>query len=270
MKKHHWILLGCFILACLSGALIANKATANDSRDVSITITKYGRVDDKKINAATPNEPMLVTDNFGNQVQAVSGIEYTVDLVTPTGKAKPVGSKPSTYAVVTNDQALHFQGRTDQQGVLALGTSAGLTHGLYVVRELPNQKLAKTMTPVIVDLHEKQTAGKDDTDHIYLYPKSSFDDSDEAQVKPTDTVAKVPLIDEDEDIELPDTDGADLVKKAAPKADKPTTLASVKNAFPTTGMGWVELLMRIMLAMACFTLVVLMLVQPKAKRRNKG
>ncbi|QBO35858.1 hypothetical protein EQG49_04955 [Periweissella cryptocerci] len=275
MKKRPLILLGCFIIMCLSGGLVAKHVMANDSKNVSITITKYALMDNQRINKLKKGrtQPVeIVTDNYGNQVQAVSDISYTVDLVEAKSDAIPSGKQPNTYEVVTGKRARHYQGRTDQHGVLTIDQSTGLTHGLYVVNELANEKLAKTMDPVIVNLPAQVSARDDNDNHIYIFPKSSFGDADNTDINDvghTATAGKSKTVtDPNLDIELPSTDG--VVKHGGKKGNVKSaqTVKGLVNYFPPTGMAWVELLMRLVLALACFTLVGMMFIHSKVDRTN--
>lgn len=158
-----------FIFPLIVSFLFLPQIVSANETGYSITIQKYRLSNGVTLSSDVPRDGSkaeTITDNKGNQLEALSGISYEIVRVSPLEETRE-------FRPVEGTDAFSTEIMTDLQGTAHVGN---LSAGTYRVTEKRTEQLQNVMEPVIVELPLPQRTGNALSD-VYLYPKSSIQSS---------------------------------------------------------------------------------------------
>ncbi|MDR0921755.1 MAG: hypothetical protein LBM95_05170 [Lactobacillales bacterium] len=156
-----------FLGLVLSGAL---KAEATSSVYIVKFAQKQGEVLAKD---STTNDGEYLGDRLkdsnGNEVEFLSGVDYLITELYPTGSER-INLEDSTTFTEGKQQTV----TTDEQGKV----NVELEDGHYKIEELEDTRIAKPMNPIHLSLPVTNAEGTGFVNPVYIYPKSNLVSTD--------------------------------------------------------------------------------------------
>lgn len=184
MKKYYLVLLFPVLFFVLG---VPTRADTLPDETYSIHIIKYRLNSETDVSNVLPVDGTKrdgLMDSQGNELKTMSDVHYDIIKLQLKEGATDLAIL-SSYEPVSGSSTFSMSVMTNSSGE---ATVNGLPSGMYQVTEVPNDRIAKVMDPVLVSL--PMTTAQGTLSDVYIYPKSSV--SEHPVTQQPSTVTKIP------------------------------------------------------------------------------